>query len=156
MDNNPSGPYKHYERPEQGRAAGKKPTSRAWGFVFALLIIILIALLPFAHHLAMNNAENKSLQPKEVERVKSTPKKKKSTAQSQSSKKTKKAKKIVSAKPAKKQSQASSSSKTYVVQDGDTLTSIAQKNGMSVEELAKLNNLDSNASIAAGQTLKLN
>lgn len=45
-------------------------------------------------------------------------------------------------------------SNTYVVKSGDTLWSIAKNNGLSVDELKKLNNLTSN-SLSVGQVLKL-
>jgi membrane-bound lytic murein transglycosylase D len=41
----------------------------------------------------------------------------------------------------------------YVVQDGDTLWSIAQKNAIDVEQLAKWNHLSNNTSIKTGQSL---
>ena len=43
---------------------------------------------------------------------------------------------------------------TYVVKSGDTLWSIARNNGLSVDELKRLNNLTSNA-LSIGQVLKL-
>ena len=47
-----------------------------------------------------------------------------------------------------------SSEGTYVVKSGDTLWSIAKNNGLTVDELKKLNNLTSNA-LSIGQVLKL-
>ena len=43
---------------------------------------------------------------------------------------------------------------TYIVQSGDTLYAIAKKNGISVDELKKYNNLNSN-SLSVGQVLKI-
>lgn len=43
---------------------------------------------------------------------------------------------------------------TYVVKSGDTLWSIARNNGLTVDELKKLNNLSSNA-LSIGQVLKI-
>lgn len=43
---------------------------------------------------------------------------------------------------------------TYVVKSGDTLWSIARKNGVSVDELKRLNNLTSNT-LSIGQVLKI-
>ncbi|MGO1642658.1 MAG: LysM peptidoglycan-binding domain-containing protein, partial [Lactobacillus amylovorus] len=37
----------------------------------------------------------------------------------------------------------------------DTLTSIAQKHGLTVDQLAKLNNLKDTSNVNIGQTLKL-
>lgn len=47
-----------------------------------------------------------------------------------------------------------SGSEYYVVKAGDTLWNIAKNNGLSVDELKKLNNLSSNA-LTIGQTLKV-
>lgn len=49
---------------------------------------------------------------------------------------------------------AGTESKYYIVKAGDTLWNIARNNGMTVDELKKLNNLTSNA-LTIGQTLKL-
>lgn len=49
---------------------------------------------------------------------------------------------------------AGSATKYYVVKAGDTLWTIAKNNGLSVDELKKINNLTSNA-LTVGQTLKL-
>ena len=43
---------------------------------------------------------------------------------------------------------------TYIVKSGDTLYAIAKKNGISVDELKKYNNLNSN-SLSIGQVLKI-
>lgn len=43
----------------------------------------------------------------------------------------------------------------YTIQAGDTLTKIAKRNGTTVQELAKLNNIAKPDSIYAGQTLKI-
>lgn len=53
-------------------------------------------------------------------------------------------------------SSSSSELRTYVVQDGDSLSSIAAAHGMSVDTLARLNNITDATSIRAGETLKLN
>ena len=45
--------------------------------------------------------------------------------------------------------------KTYVVKSGDTLESVAQKNGTTVGTLATLNEISSAEEISSGQTLKL-
>lgn len=47
-----------------------------------------------------------------------------------------------------------STENTYIVKSGDTLWSIARNNGLTVDELKKLNNLTSN-SLSIGQVLKL-
>lgn len=52
-------------------------------------------------------------------------------------------------------SSSDSSEETYVVQDGESLSSIAADHGMSVAELANLNDLDVSSNVVTGQTLKL-
>lgn len=52
-------------------------------------------------------------------------------------------------------SSSDSSEETYVVQDGENLSSIAADHGMSVAELANLNDLDVSSNVVTGQTLKL-
>ena len=52
------------------------------------------------------------------------------------------------------QNKSKSKSKSYTVKKGDTLYSIAKKNGMSVKELCKKNGIKQSAKIRAGQTLK--
>lgn len=47
-----------------------------------------------------------------------------------------------------------STENTYIVKSGDTLWSIARNNGLTVDELKRLNNLTSNA-LSIGQVLKL-
>jgi LysM repeat protein len=48
-----------------------------------------------------------------------------------------------------------SSGKTYRVEAGDTLSGIAQKNGVSTRDLRKANSLDENALIRVGQVIKI-
>jgi LysM repeat protein len=52
-------------------------------------------------------------------------------------------------------SAASSGGGSYVVQPGDTLTAIAARAGMSVDQLAAANGLDPNAPLLAGAALRL-
>lgn len=165
MDNRPKGPYKHYERPTDSRVADDEEAQAGghWGAVISVLIIILAVLIPVVHHFAAKNIQHTE-QPTEVQKVS---KKKSNSKKVFKIKKSKKSKLKKSSKKKTQSSQSSSSdnisnssqsstkNKTYVVQDGDTLSSIAEQNGMSVEQLAQLNNLDSDANIAAGDTLKL-
>ncbi len=53
------------------------------------------------------------------------------------------------------QSDATRKFDTYTVQKGDTFYRIAKINGISVDELKALNNLDSNSVLKAGQKLKI-
>lgn len=152
MDNTPNGPYKHYERPSHGRADNEQPSPGGnWRIVISVLIIVLVILIPGVHYFASRNVQ-KAEQPKEVQRVsqvsshRSVVKHKKHVAKNK-----KKSNNLTNSLSA----QHKSGAKTYVVQDGDTLTDIAEKHGMSVSELAALNGLDQDSSINAGDTLKL-
>lgn len=152
MGNDPNGPYKHYERPDQTRA-GQEPPKSKWGIGITIIFIILIIAVPVAYHFASHSYRNTTEEPKEVQKAKST----KSSKVTHKSKSIKKKNTVKSANS--KSSNVSSSTqivqKTYLVKDGDTLTSIAQRHNMSVAQLAKLNNLSADSNIQAGQTLKL-
>ncbi len=58
-------------------------------------------------------------------------------------------------RPAKKQKQQRTKEKTYTVQTGDTLTSIAHKTGVPVAEILALNPEVDPQILIAGQTLQL-
>ena len=154
MDKKSTGPYQHYERPTEKRSSqNKQPSGSArWIAVIVILVVILIALIPVVHRLSSGHSEKAE----EVQTVKKVSSKKSSKAIKSSSK----AKKTSSS--AKKNSVETSSSssqktepKTYLVKDGDTLTNIAEKYGMTVDQLARLNNLEDSSNINVGQTLKL-
>ncbi|MGL5007080.1 MAG: LysM peptidoglycan-binding domain-containing protein [Plesiomonas sp.] len=49
----------------------------------------------------------------------------------------------------------SATTQSYTVRNGDTLSTIANRHKMSARELAKLNNINSNSHLKAGQTLKV-
>src|SRR5690606_13432507 len=53
------------------------------------------------------------------------------------------------------QAVAPSASASYRVKRGDTLSQIAKRHGVSVDELAKANNLRSGRHLRAGQTLRI-
>ena len=151
MDKKSTGPYQHYERPTEKRSSqDKQPSGSArWIAVIVILVVILIALIPVVHRLSSGHSEKAE----EVQTVKKVSSKKSSKASS-------KAKKTSSS--AKKNSVETSSSssqktepKTYLVKDGDTLTNIAEKYGMTVDQLARLNNLKDSSNVNVGQTLKL-
>lgn len=161
MDNNPKGPYKHYERPTEGRANEDEKSGGHWGIVISVLIIILAVLVPVVHKVALQHSQQTE-QPTEVQKVKKTESSSENKTSKKSSSSSVKSKAKQSAKKSSETTKQSSSSNssdstpaTYVVQDGDSLTSIAKKYGMSVDELAKLNNLSDTSNIAAGDTLKL-
>lgn len=161
MDNNPKGPYKHYERPNKPRSAGERPSSgKGWGVLICVLLLILIVLIPVAHHFASGHNHTEKAQ--EVQTVKKTNK----SSLNKKSVPKKKVKKVAKKKVKKPFNQSVSSSsvsssfssktpKTYVVEPGDTLSGIADKNGMTIDRLAELNGLTTSSSVDAGQTLKL-
>ncbi|MDF7672058.1 LysM domain-containing protein [Lactobacillus sp. ESL0701] len=143
-------PYKHYARPSESRTTIYKSHSKGWLITLALLVIVMIALVPIVHHLASSSQTKEQA----VELQKTTKKSVKSVKQKQSAKsKHKKAKTSVKVKAKKKTTKRKSNK--YVVQDGDTLNSIAQKKNVSSKVLTKLNNLDDDGHVNAGQTLKL-
>ncbi|WP_333588884.1 LysM domain-containing protein [Lactobacillus acetotolerans] len=146
--NQKQGPYKHYERPTEPRSSGEQSSSKGWIAIITILIIIIIALVPIVHRLASDQQPNNQVtQLQTTKKAKKVPKHK--------VKKNKKAKKNKLNKTQSSLNNTSSMKKQYVVKSGDTLSSIASKHGMSVEDLAKLNNLNSMARVDAGQTLKL-
>ena len=135
MDKKSTGPYKHYERPTEKRSAkDHRPNgSGRWIATIVILAVILIALVPIVYRLASNHSSEKAT---EVQTVKKTSLSSKSNDSAKTS--------------------SSSSEKTiYTVKTGDTLTSIAQKYGLTVDQLAKLNNLKDTSNVNIGQTLKL-
>ena len=135
MDKKSTGPYKHYERPTEKRSAkDHRPNgSGRWIATIVILAVILIALVPIVYRLASNHSSEKAT---EVQTVKKTSLSSKSNDSAKTS--------------------SSSSEKTiYTVKIGDTLTSIAQKHGLTVDQLAKLNNLKDTSNVNIGQTLKL-
>lgn len=152
MDKKSTGPYQHYERPTKKRSSqDKQPRGSAhWISVIVILAVILIALIPAVHRLASNHSQK-------AEEVQTLKKVSSSSAKSSKEKKTPSS----SAKKSSSQSSSSSSSskettpKTYTVQTGDTLTSIAEQYGMTVDQLARLNNLEDSSNVNIGQTLKL-
>ncbi len=152
MDKKSTGPYQHYERPTKKRSSqDKQPRGSArWIAVIVILAVILIALIPAVHRLASNHSQK-------AEEVQTLKKVSSSSAKSSKEKKTSSS----SAKKSSSQSSSSSSSskettpKTYTVQTGDTLTSIAEQYGVTVDKLARLNNLEDSSNVNIGQTLKL-
>ena len=149
--NQKQGPYKHYERPTEPRNFGEQSSSKGWIAIITILIIIIIALVPIVHRLASDQqSDNQVTQLQTTKKSKKVPKHK-----VKKNKKAKKAKKNKLNKAQSNLNNTSSMKKQYIVKSGDTLSSIASKHGMSVEDLAKLNNLNSMARVDAGQTLKL-
>ena len=153
MDKKSTGPYKHYERPTEKRSAkDRRPRgSSRWIAIIVILAVILIALVPTVYRLASNHSSEKATEVQTVKKTSSSSKSKSSQAKKKSSASSTSSKSDDSAKT----SSSSSEKTTYVVKTGDTLTSIAQKYGLSVDQLAKLNNLKDTSNVNIGQTLKL-
>lgn len=149
MSEKEEGPYHHFARPSEPRTQGEKPTSnKHWGIVMTTIIVILLILIPVAHYLGN---QHYGQQAQEVERVKKT-----ASSKSSSLNKKTRVKKVRSSKRAKSKRQKKiRENKTYVVKSGDTLSSIAVKNGLSVSRLASLNNITDFSDIKIGQTLRL-
>lgn len=157
MNQNPQGPFKHYERPHNSRTMINKSGSKYW-MILMVLIVIIVALVPVVHHLAANSETSNRV----VELQKATKKRKrvteKKTSKTQINAKVKdRAKKKTLSKP-KVQAQdkpAETKVKQYTVQSGDSLTSIADKFNLTVNDLAQLNQLNPEDQVNAGQKLRV-
>lgn len=158
MNQNPQGPFKHYERPHNSRTMINKSGSKYWMILMVLIVVIIVALVPVVHHLAANSETSNRV----VELQKATKKRKrvteKKTSKTQINAKVKdKAKKKTLSKP-KVQAQdkpAETKVKQYTVQSGDSLTSIADKFNLTVNDLAQLNQLNPEDQVNAGQKLRV-
>lgn len=158
LNQNPQGPFKHYERPHNSRTMINKSGSKYWMILMVLIVIIIVALVPVVHHLAANSETSNRV----VELQKATKKRKrvteKKTSKTQINAKVKdKAKKKILSKP-KVQAQdkpAETKVKQYTVQSGDSLTSIADKFNLTVNDLAQLNQLNPEDQVNAGQKLRV-
>ena len=155
MDKKSTGPYKHYERPTEKRSSQDNPSggSTRWIAVIVILAVILIALIPVVHRLAVSRSE-KADEVQTVQKVSSNSTKSNKTQKTSSTSSSKKDSVKTSSDVASSSSKKSSA-KTYVVKTGDTLTSIAEKHGLTVDQLAQLNNLEDSSDVEIGQTLKL-
>lgn len=158
LNQNPQGPFKHYERPHNSRTMINKSGSKYWMILMVLIVIIIVALVPVVHHLAANSETSNRV----VELQKATKKRKrvteKKTSKTQINAKVKdKAKKKTLSKP-KVQAQdepTETKVKQYTVQSGDSLTSIADKFNLTVNDLAQLNQLNPEDQVNAGQKLRV-
>lgn len=150
MDKKSTGPYKHYERPTEKRSAkDHRPNgSGRWIATIVILAVILIALVPIVYRLASNHSSEKATEVQTVKKTSLSSKSKSSQAKKKSSASSK-------SNDSAKTSSSSSEKTIYTVKIGDTLTSIAQKHGLTVDQLAKLNNLKDTSNVNIGQTLKL-
>lgn len=169
MNNNSSnnGPYKHFKRPEQGRVQQTKP-NKAHHFIKWVIGLVIVVLVAVPVYLMVNHKSSSSqvVTPAKVKTSATSSKSKKikmvkqsSKSSSSSSASSVESKASSSSQVAATSSVASSSSsevRTYVIQEGDSLSSIAAAHGMSVDTLASLNNITDATSIRAGETLRLN
>lgn len=169
MNNNSSnnGPYKHFKRPEQGRVQQTKP-NKAHHFIKWVIGLVIVVLVAVPVYLMVNHKSSSSqvVTPAKVKTSALSSKSKKikmvkqsSKSSSSSSASSVESKASSSSQVAATSSVASSSSsevRTYVIQEGDSLSSIAAAHGMSVDTLASLNNITDATSIRAGETLRLN
>lgn len=157
MNNNPKGPYQHYQRPQKTRVETYNYVSRGWIVLIVLLIMILIGLVPVVHHLAANN--NSSTKIVEVRKThKKAVKKANSKASSVKNKLVKnktKSKPKAKQKPKVKYKKKHEKIKQYIVQSGDSLSSIARRLKISAGQLAELNQLDPNSQLDIGQVLRV-
>ncbi|WEV39398.1 LysM domain-containing protein [Lactobacillus sp. ESL0680] len=161
-------PYKHYARPDEPRTVTYKSHSKGWLATVAILAIVIVALVPVVHHLASSGQTTEQA----VELQKTTKKPAKHAKKRKTKIKAKKAKhknKLTTKKKSTSPAKSAAKTKTkktltnqktdqadqYVVQDGDTLNSIAKKNNVSPQTLTQLNDLDADGHVNAGQTLKL-
>ena len=157
MTNNPKGPYQHYKRPQKTRVETYNSVSKGWIVLIVLLIMILIGLVPVVHHLAANNNSNNKI----VE-VRKTHKKaakkanvKASPAKNKLVENKTKSKPKAKPKPKIKHKKKHVKTKQYIVQSGDSLSSIARRFKISVGQLAELNQLDPNSQVDIGQVLRI-
>ena len=157
MTNNPKGPYQHYKRPQKTRVETYNSVSKGWIVLIVLLIMILIGLVPVVHHLAANNnSSNKIVEVRKTHKkaakkanVKASPAKNKLVENKTKSKPKAKP------KPKVEHKKKHVKTKQYIVQSGDSLSSIARRFKISVGQLAELNQLDPNSQVDIGQVLRI-
>ena len=157
MTNNPKGPYQHYKLPQKTRVETYNSVSKGWIVLIVLLIMILIGLVPVVHHLAANNnSSNKIVEVRKTHKkaakkanVKASPAKNKLVENKTKSKPKAKP------KPKVKHKKKHVKTKQYIVQSGDSLSSIARRFKISVGQLAELNQLDPNSQVDIGQVLRI-
>ena len=161
MTNNPKGPYQHYKRPQKTRVEAYNSVSKGWIVLIVLLIMILIGLVPVVHHLAANNSSSNK-----IVKVRKTHKKAAKKAKTKASpaknklvkNKTKskpKAEQKAKVKQKRKHAKTKPKIRQYIVQSGDSLSSIARRFKISVGQLAELNQLDPNSQVDIGQVLRI-
>ena len=155
--NDPKGPYQHYNRPQKKRVEKYSSVSAGWIILIVLLIMILIGLIPLVHHLAANNnSSNKIVEVRKTHKkavkkanIKASPAKNKLFENKT------KSKPKAEQKPKAKRKKKHAKTKQYIVQSGDSLSSIARRFKISVGQLAELNQLDPNSQVNIGQVLRI-
>lgn len=158
MNQKPVEQYQHYLRPTASRVTTHKSVSKIWSVTMSFLIIIMVALIPIVFHLASaNKSDNQAVEVKKTSKKQITVKRSavitnsKSKVRLQTNKINNKLKK----KDSVKNELQDKVPKQYIVASGDSLTSIAEKFNLAVNDIATLNNLEKNEQIEAGQTLIL-
>lgn len=152
-------------KPNLSRVQNNKRKNKN-GFVAALLIIAIafVALFPTFHYFIAENPTEHIAEPAKKSSSKSSSVKSSSKASSKSSS---------SSSSSSQQSSSSSSSSqssqqteennntqennagTYTVAAGDSLYTIAQNNGLTIDQLLQLNGLTADSAIYPGMSLKL-
>ena len=157
MTNNPKGPYQHYKRPQKTRVETYNSVSKGWIVLIVLLIMILIGLVPVVHHLAANNSSsNKIVEVRKThKKAAKKAKTKASPAKNKLVENKTKSKPKAKPKPKVKHKKKHVKTKQYIVQSGDSLSSIARRFKISVGQLAELNQLDPNSQVDIGQVLRI-
>lgn len=157
MTNNPKGPYQHYKRPQKTRVETYNSVSKGWVVLIVLLIMILIGLVPVVHHLAANNnSSNKIVEVRKThKKAAKKAKTKASPAKNKLVENKTKSKPKAKPKPKVKHKKKHVKTKQYIVQSGDSLSSIARRFKISVGQLAELNQLDPNSQVDIGQVLRI-
>ena len=157
MTNNPKGPYQHYKRPQKTRVETYNSVSKGWIVLIVLLIMILIGLVPVVHHLAANNnSSNKIVEVRKTHKKAAKKAKiKASPAKNKLVENKTKSKPKAKPKPKVKHKKKHVKTKQYIVQSGDSLSSIARRFKISVGQLAELNQLDPNSQVDIGQVLRI-
>ncbi len=137
------GPYEHYERPSTPRQ-NQYEDSHSWLHWLTIITVSLVTLLPAAHYASTLYGPKSSSQVVTTKTVKPVKRQVVVKAARPTATKTSSASAVASAKRSKV--------KSYVVQDGDTLSSIAARFHTTIAKLVTLNQLTDN-SIQAGQTI---
>lgn len=144
MNKRPQERYHHYPRPKTTRASkDQQHSGKGWAVTMTVIILVLLALIPLAYHLAHDHRGEQAIQVERVQKKPASKTRQQAKAKQQTSRGKKKLKKSLS------------TAKKYAVKSGDTLSSIAAKHDLSVTQLARLNHLSPSAQVKIGQTLRL-